>query len=556
MPGVTRLTTFDRRRARSVPRDPIYTALPVTVATVATLAVAGAQAVVVPIAAALVWLAARLAARDADRAWIQRGALILLSARVIGVLILHQVLVAGGSAGALFLDDAGYAQVAAEIARSWRGEPPSEWGASAMGDPSIANLYVRMAAAVFWLFGDATVAVKLVNTTLAVLTAIVAYRTALNAGLPGSRVALVAVMCAPSLVLWSALALKDSYAIFFAAAAVWAATEVVRGGRLVPWLLVVAAMLLALHDVRPYVFVLLAVLLPVGLLIGVSGRRRWPAAVLGAILGFVLVVLTPAAALINPNVMGWTSFVRTQMAVGARSAFVEPPPVARGEIGQQFVVTSASCAQSSPRLVQVPPGTVIVLAGDNPYTGNRQSVEVRCGDVVQIANVDTPQVSGMSSPAASAIPAVDLRVNRVNIVATPGPVPVGRGGDDGFTFAQGIAANVAHIPVGLTFVMFAPFPLLARSWGELGAIPEMLLWYLAWPLIALALVLMVRQGRLGYTYGALMFLAIGGVLVLAEGNVGTLVRHRTMLVPFAAVLAAFGWSHVWAAWTQRRARSR
>ena len=65
----------------------------------------------------------------------------------------------------------------------------------------------------------------------------------------------------------------------------------------------------------------------------------------------------------------------------------------------------------------------------------------------------------------------------------------------------------------------------------------MLLWYLA---LGGALFVLIRYRRAWGTLVPLIFF-VGGTLIifaLAEGNVGTLFRHRAMVVPFVLILAS------------------
>jgi len=68
-------------------------------------------------------------------------------------------------------------------------------------------------------------------------------------------------------------------------------------------------------------------------------------------------------------------------------------------------------------------------------------------------------------------------------------------------------------------------------------VPDMLLWY---GLLAAVPWTLWRARRQWRSWSPL-FLFVGGILLilaLTEGNVGTLYRHRAMVIPFVAVLAA------------------
>lgn len=101
--------------------------------------------------------------------------------------------------------------------------------------------------------------------------------------------------------------------------------------------------------------------------------------------------------------------------------------------------------------------------------------------------------------------------------------------------------NARHLPTGFLFMLGAPFPPLARTLGDVAMIPEMLLWYLCLAFAAVGVVRTWREGRLAQlAYPLMILFMLFGLLSLVEGNVGTLVRHRAMVVPFVVILGAIG----------------
>ncbi len=112
--------------------------------------------------------------------------------------------------------------------------------------------------------------------------------------------------------------------------------------------------------------------------------------------------------------------------------------------------------------------------------------------------------------------------------------------------------QLINAPRVLPYVLFAPFPWAARRPRDLAAVPEMLAWYLVEVLVVVAL---VAYGRRRWRE---LFLpaAFGGGLVLIfsiiEGNVGTIFRHRSMLMPPAFVLAGLGLVWLQGRWAERR----
>jgi len=86
-------------------------------------------------------------------------------------------------------------------------------------------------------------------------------------------------------------------------------------------------------------------------------------------------------------------------------------------------------------------------------------------------------------------------------------------------------------------VLLAPFPWTTRRALDLLPVPEMTIWYLALPA---ALFVFLRRLRSWRSLAPLV-LFVGGtliILVAIEGNVGTLFRHRAMVIPFVLILAS------------------
>jgi hypothetical protein len=117
--------------------------------------------------------------------------------------------------------------------------------------------------------------------------------------------------------------------------------------------------------------------------------------------------------------------------------------------------------------------------------------------------------------------------------------------EDSPTLVQSLEEMVAWFPTGLVYTLAAPFPWEADRMVERITIPEVFLWYGA---VALALIGALSQWRswrqyvhlLGYIAGILFLMA------LTQGNLGTLVRHRGMVIPFVLVFSGVGVAWLWA----------
>jgi hypothetical protein len=99
-----------------------------------------------------------------------------------------------------------------------------------------------------------------------------------------------------------------------------------------------------------------------------------------------------------------------------------------------------------------------------------------------------------------------------------------------------------------------PLPWQANSATLLAYLPEQMIWYVMVALVPLGFVGSLRRDPLLASL-LLAFAAISAALVaIISGNVGTLVRHRGMVIPFIVWLAAVGASELWARWRVGDAR--
>ena len=96
------------------------------------------------------------------------------------------------------------------------------------------------------------------------------------------------------------------------------------------------------------------------------------------------------------------------------------------------------------------------------------------------------------------------------------------------------------IPVGLVYLMFAPFPWQLASLRQSIALPEMVVWWCCFPLLILGLWYGLKH-RLQQISPILIFTSM---LTLAyslfQGNVGTAYRQRSQLLVFYFIFVAVG----------------
>ena len=115
----------------------------------------------------------------------------------------------------------------------------------------------------------------------------------------------------------------------------------------------------------------------------------------------------------------------------------------------------------------------------------------------------------------------------------------------------GWGVQLVNAPKVLPYVLFAPFPWAARRPLDFALIPETLAWYTIEALAILGLVVSWRQRwrevfMLATYCGGMVF-----VFTLIEGNVGTIYRHRAMLMPPMFAIAGLG-----LLWLETRRRER
>ena len=96
------------------------------------------------------------------------------------------------------------------------------------------------------------------------------------------------------------------------------------------------------------------------------------------------------------------------------------------------------------------------------------------------------------------------------------------------------------IPIGLLYLMFAPFPWDFATLRQTITLPEMIVWWMAFPLLVLGLWYSIKH-RLRQVSPIIIFTTM---LTLAyslfQGNVGTAYRQRSQLLVFYFIFVAVG----------------
>lgn len=112
-------------------------------------------------------------------------------------------------------------------------------------------------------------------------------------------------------------------------------------------------------------------------------------------------------------------------------------------------------------------------------------------------------------------------------------------------FAEDVDISTASgalgtIPLGLTYLILAPFPWQMASLRQLITLPEMLIWWTSLPLLVLGAWFTIKH-RLREVAPILIFISLLTLTYsILQGNVGTAYRQRAQLLVFYFVFVAVG----------------
>jgi hypothetical protein len=99
---------------------------------------------------------------------------------------------------------------------------------------------------------------------------------------------------------------------------------------------------------------------------------------------------------------------------------------------------------------------------------------------------------------------------------------------------------LSAIPIGATYLLFAPFPWQLANLRQSITLPEMIVWWASFPLLVLGIYFTLKW-RLRQALPILLFTAM---LTLAysifQGNVGTAYRQRSQLLVFYFIFVSVG----------------
>lgn len=102
------------------------------------------------------------------------------------------------------------------------------------------------------------------------------------------------------------------------------------------------------------------------------------------------------------------------------------------------------------------------------------------------------------------------------------------------------AGALATLPVGLVYLLFAPFPWTATGLRQALVVPETLVWYALMPAFVRGLAYAIKR-----QFGAILPITVFAVSLtlayaLMQGNVGTAYRQRTQVTMFFFIFMAAG----------------
>ena len=102
-------------------------------------------------------------------------------------------------------------------------------------------------------------------------------------------------------------------------------------------------------------------------------------------------------------------------------------------------------------------------------------------------------------------------------------------------------AAITFLPLGITYVLLAPFPWMINSLGQVLTLPELILWWLSFPLLIKGYWFAIRH-RLKESLTICLFtMGLTLVYALYQTNVGTAYRQRAQLYVFFFIFISVGW---------------
>jgi hypothetical protein len=463
---------------------------------------------VLALSTAVVWFAFK----GTERRFILTLFLVAFAARIVAAVASHFVLLYMGRDGFALMDDRAYDKLGWTLARVWVGR----WPGIRDTDVYLMVNYTYLVAAVYYVLGHSLLAAKMLNVAFGSLLAVVSYATARE--IFDQRVARIAAMLTaffPSLLLWSAINLKDILVVLLTAVAVFG---LIRYARRHEWwaLALCLAAFLAVENLRMWIFFILAWLLPAAFVFtdrseqDVRSTRVLVAAVLG------LAFAAPIFWFLREGANEYHQFV-----VLSPLAFAAPS-----------IVLFAGRADRRRKLFFLIPVVLGVMLLS--YATNNEKLGTNFLTPKALTNLEWKRwlEENKAESGNGEFDGVKPPVKEIDQITT---------------------RTLNALPRGVFFVLFGPTPFQMRSLSSRAVLPEMLAWYVV---LAAAVVGLWVSFRSKWRDLVLPMALAGGcvvVLALSEGNTGNIFRHRSQVMPYVFLVSSVGLVWMWGWWRQRRA---
>ena len=386
-----------------------------------------------------------------------------------------------------FRDDQGYAYASQAIARYLHGQPgdclPPTWcGLRYQFGP-----FVYLTSGVFFVFGPDIALAEILNSGMGAALVVFAWDLGRRVFPTSTMLPALVIAVAPPLVAFSGLVLKDALAVLLVAVALWATVRFQERGQ---WrfLFVALAAIEPMLSTRYYAYYALLLTLVVSMVFWCVPRR--------------------------PELLARLSYRAQVLRVAGSFVLAAAMWVVNGIPSDSFVTPN----DVLPRIEQARIG---LSEGGRTSYGNPSP---------QPTGAPTPQPTGAPAPTSALAQSEPPRV----VGSAAWWTEHGLEGNAGI---QVLVRTLQHLPRGVWYALLAPFPWAADRLSDRLVIPDMLMWYLVAVAAPISLWKERRRWRDWFPV-AFFSLVLFGLFALAEGNVGTLYRHRAFgVMPFAAILA-------------------
>ena len=112
------------------------------------------------------------------------------------------------------------------------------------------------------------------------------------------------------------------------------------------------------------------------------------------------------------------------------------------------------------------------------------------------------------------------------------------------TETRTIGTALRYIPIGGSYLLFAPFPWEIQTTLQATAMGETLLWYPLFLLSIFGFRISMRNRTTGALFPVSVLLVVVSSYALVEGNFGTAYRHRAQIMPLFFIFSGIGLSWI------------